>query len=296
MTIRHLKIFITVYQKGSITKAASTLNMTQPTVTRAIQELEDHYSRQLFERIHRKLYVTEAGKHLYQQAVHVVSSITQMEENMADWDETGVLRIGAGTTLGCILLPVLLSEFRRIHPQLTLHSTVTDKLKLQEKLLHNELDFALIEGRVDSTPLKKEFLGRDEMVLILPADHPLCKKKTLTVQDIASHPIVISERGSASRTFMENLFSIHAIQLQPVMESGSIPAVIQAVRAGIGVSLIPQKMLSLYGGRDAIKQRNLPYEVLVRNNYLVWHESKYLGRSSHEFIELTKRCCANVLT
>ncbi len=131
MTIRHLKIFLAVYQKESITEAAASLNMTQPTVTRAIQELEDHYSRQLFERIHRRLYVTEAGKQLYRQAVHVVSAMEQMDKDMSDWDEAGILRVGAGATLGCILRSLLLSAFQMTHPQVTPHSVVTDRTCLQ---------------------------------------------------------------------------------------------------------------------------------------------------------------------
>ncbi len=295
MTIRLLKIFITVYQKESITEAASALNMTQPTVTRAIQELEDHYSLQLFERIHRRLYVTEAGKQLYKQAVHVVSSLDQLEKDMTDWDQNGVLRVGASTTLGCILLPGLISEFQKTHPGLALNSLVSDRADVQNRLLHNEIDFALIDGIPDDPDLKMAFLGKDRMVLILPPEHPLCWKENLTVQDLSGQPIVISGEGSASRNFLEHLFSLHSMTLKPVMESGSIPAIIQAVQAGIGISLVPQALVSLYAKRDSITERKLSYEVLSRDNHIVWHESKYLGKNSREFIDLAKSLGRKVL-
>ncbi len=295
MTIRHLKIFITVYQTENITRAAEVLHMTQPTVTRAIQELEDHYERQFFERIHRRLYVTEAGKELYKLAIHIVASMEQMEKNMAEWDQKGVLRVGSGITLGCTLLPRVLSGFQSEHPQFTVRSVVTDKTHLQAMLLHNEIDFALIEGAPDDPLLQKIMIGKDRMVLILPAAHPLCRRKDITIQDLADQPVIVSEEGSASRIFLEHLFSIHGMRLDPVMESGSMPVIIQAVQAGLGIALIPQKIVALYGKEDAIEERVLSYEVLTRENYIVWHESKYMSTSFRDFVETVKECSAEIL-
>ncbi len=296
MTLRHLKIFIAVYQWESITRAAETLNMTQPAVTRAIQELEEHYSRQLFERIHRRLYATEAGKQLYRQAVHIDALVDRMEKDMTDWEEAGLIRIGAGTTLGCILLPRVLALFRRSHPRLKVRSIVTDTTRLQEMLLHNEIDFALIEGTPDDPSLARRPIGKDRMALIPPTSHPLCEKKEITIGDLAQTPVIVSEEGSASRSFLENLFSVHGLKLEPVMESGSMPVILQAVEAGIGVSLIPRKIVSMYGNRDYLTVRQLSYEVLTRENHLVWHENRYLGSTARELIELVEACGADVLS
>ncbi len=295
MTLRHLRIFITVYQQQSITKAAAELNMTQPAVTRAIQELEEHYGRPLFERIHRRIYVTEAGRQLYQQAVHVKALMDKMEKDMTDWEEAGVLRVGAGTTLGCVLLPRVLSAFAKAHPRLRVHSTVTDTTRLQEMLLHNEIDFALIEGAPADPSLERLPIGKDRMVLILPKEHPLCARESITIPDLAEYPVIVSESGSASRNFLEHLFSIHGLRLNPVMESGSMPAIVRAVQAGLGVSLIPQRMVSLFGEPGGLRERPLSYEILTRESHLVWHESKYIGKSAREFMELVKACGEEVL-
>lgn len=295
MTFRHLKIFIKVYQTESITRAAEAMHMTQPTITRAIQELENHYSRQLFERIHRRLYVTEAGKQLYNMAVRVVSSWEQLEDTMKKWDDNGVIRVGAGITLGCTLLPRVLSDYHALRPQVTLRSIVTDKARLQNMLLHNEIEFALIEGEPDDPLLKKVLIGTDRMVLIVPASHPLCDKEIITIQDIAKQPIIVTEPGSASRIFLENLFSVHGMHFDPVMENESMPGVIQAVRAGIGISMIPQKMVALHGSTDTIKEKVMSYEVLTRNNYIVWNESKFISSSFEDFINIVKARGAETL-
>ncbi len=296
LTVRHLQIFITVYQKENITRAAESLHMTQPTVTRAIQELEEHYSRRLFERIHRRLYVTEAGRQLYRQAVQVIAALDRMEENMKEWGETGTLRGGAGTTLGCVLLPHVAAGFQKRHPRLSIRSTVTDRDRLQRMLLHNEIDCALIEGAPDDPGLARLFLGTDRMVLILPADHPLCARETLSIPDLKGQAVVVSETGSASRNYLEHLFSLHGMKLEPVMESRSIPAIIQAVRAGVGIALMPRKMLALYGAESAIAERDLPYEVLRRENYLVWHENRYISPAFLEFTDYVKECAGDILS
>ena len=100
MTLRHMKIFLAVYQTQHITKAAQQLRMTQPAVTRAIQEIESYYGIRLFERINRKLYITQTGTMFYTYAVHIVDSFDQMEKGLRDWDQLGLLRVGTTIALG----------------------------------------------------------------------------------------------------------------------------------------------------------------------------------------------------
>ena len=99
MTIRHMKIFAAVYREQSVTRAAESLHMTQPAVTRAIQEIEGYYGVRLFERINRRLSATESGKHLYARAVHIADAFDAMETELRNWDALGVLRVGASVTL-----------------------------------------------------------------------------------------------------------------------------------------------------------------------------------------------------
>lgn len=107
MTLRHLRIFAEVYRAGNVTRAAEVLHMTQPAVTRAVQELEQHYGVRLFERMYRHLSPTEGGRRLYPQAVHLLDAFDRMETGLRDWDSLGVVRVGATVTLGGALLPGL---------------------------------------------------------------------------------------------------------------------------------------------------------------------------------------------
>ena len=107
MTLRHLHIFVSVYEHKSITKAANTLHIAQPSVSLAIKELGEYYGVQLFDRIGRGITPTEAAKHLYGYAIHIVSLFNEMEQHIKNWDNIGTLRIGASITIGTHILPEL---------------------------------------------------------------------------------------------------------------------------------------------------------------------------------------------
>ena len=122
MTLRHMRIFAEVYRTRNVTHAAQNLHMTQPAVTRAIQELEQHYGVRLFERLYRHLSPTEAAQRLYAQAVYLLDTFDHMEAAMRDWDSLGVVRVGATVTLGSTILPVLARRFAALYPGIELHA------------------------------------------------------------------------------------------------------------------------------------------------------------------------------
>lgn len=118
MTLKHLRIFVTVYREMNITKAADLLHMTQPAVSRSIQELENYYGIRLFERINRRLYRTKESEEIYVRALHIVNSFHDMELEIKNWDEFGIFRIGASITLGNFILPVMIRQLQNLYPNL----------------------------------------------------------------------------------------------------------------------------------------------------------------------------------
>ena len=296
MTIRHLRIFIAVCRNQGVTGAARSLHMTQPTVTRAVQELEDYYGISLFERIHRRLYITEAGKRLYDQAIHVVSTMDRMEASMEEWEKKGTIRIGAGTTLGSVVLPRVLTAFVKKYPDIQIYSYVSDRHVVLDRLMHNELDLALIEGAGLEKSLESETIGYDQMALLLAPEHPLLKKKHLKVEDLSGERIVVYGKESASRTFMENLYSLHGMPFEPVMESESILAVIEAVHAGIGLSMLPRNLVGQQISSGYVAAHAPESEKLLRKNYVVWHGSKYLSRTMKDLIGICRETGEALLT
>ena len=285
MTLRHMKIFLTVYQTQHMTQAARQLCMTQPAVTRAIQEIESYYGIRLFERMNRRLYVTEMGNVFYSYAVHIVDSFDQMEKGLRDWDKLGLLRVGATVAIGNSLLPQALVQFQKTHPELQVRSTISNGTVLQQALLDNELDFAIIEGGILHDQLDRQAIGPDRLVLILPPDDPRVRQEHLELKELTGDSFLLRDRGSMGRAFLEHVFASHALPLTPAMESISSQAIIRAVHLGLGISFLPERLVADAIRAGMVAAREVDDEPFVRDNYIVWHKQKFLTDSARALMD-----------
>ena len=126
MTIRHLKIFIAVAETGSMSVAANRLYLTQPTVSQTIRDLEDHYQVQLFERSHKKLFITQEGKQLLNLALMTVGNFDNLELSMRRFQERMPLRVGSSLTVGTCLMSSVISDLEKSHPEMDIYSFVSN--------------------------------------------------------------------------------------------------------------------------------------------------------------------------
>ena len=156
MTIRHIRIFLEVCRTMNVTRAAENLYMTQPAVSRSIHEIEQVYGVRLFERLNQRLYLTDSGRRMRAYAVHIVDTFDQMERELSDGDERGMLRIGASITLGNYELPGVVRRMKQERPSLRLQATVANVDTLKEMLLDNRLDLAMIEAPIEHRDLTGE--------------------------------------------------------------------------------------------------------------------------------------------
>ena len=288
MTIHQMRIFVMVYQNRNITKAAQRLNMTQPAVSRSIAELEAFYKVRLFERINHRIQPTELAGRVYAQAMQIVDSFNQMEKGLKHWDEEGTLRIGASITLGNFLLPDLVARFRKTRPNLTVKVSIANASRIEQDLLEGKLDVAMVEGVADEEHLHKETFSKDHLVPIFPVGHPLLTKPRLLLEELKAEPILLRESGSAGRTFLDHIFAIHEMHVEPLWESTSTQALIKAVAKGIGISFLPEWLVEDAVGNGLIATHPLADEPLLREHYLVWHKDKYLTPTTTEFLDLCR--------
>ena len=173
MTLKHIRIFVTVYQEESITRAAEKLHMTQPATSLAIREMEEYYHTKLFERSGRGIRVTSAGTRLYPSAARLLSLYDEMDAEMKNWDTSGRLRIGSSISIGSCILPQLINRFSKKYPELELYVKVDSSDVIEQNILENHLDFALIEGSVHSEKLNSSVFLDDELVPVCSRFHPL---------------------------------------------------------------------------------------------------------------------------
>lgn len=289
MTIRHLKIFLMVYQTQNITRAAENLHMTQPAVTRAVKEMEQYYGVRLFERLNRRIRTTELGEQFYAQALHIVDSLDQMEQGLKHWNEQGILRVGASISIGNFLLPKAVKIYQNAHPLLKIYVTVSNGARLQQMILDNQLDFALIEGEVIDDHIKKEPFAKDRLVLILPPDDPLSGRKEVFLSDISGRPFLLRENGSAGRNFLNHIFAVHDLPLEPVWESTSTQAIVKAVHEGLGISFLPGLLVKHDLDTGFVITMPVADETFERTNYMIWHQNKYLTAAAKELMEVCRQ-------
>lgn len=289
MTIRHMMIFRTVCEAGyNSTKAAEILHMTQPAISLAIKELEQHYGIRLFERIGRRLQITDAGQHFLQYAIHISDLFKDMETGLRDWESKGLLRIGASITIGAQFLPSYVKAFSELCPEIDIRVTVEQSERLEQKLLANEIDFALIEGIAHNPSIVSEAYMEDYLSVICAVGKGWKQGQTVSKEEFQNQRFLLREKGSGTREVFDREIAQAGIHIIPAWEAMSTTALVNAVINGLGVAVLPHRMIL-----PALRQ-GLIFTVKVqdmhfsRNFYIIHHKDKFLTTSAKRFIALCK--------
>ncbi|MGB4504918.1 MAG: selenium metabolism-associated LysR family transcriptional regulator [Syntrophaceticus sp.] len=261
MNLTWLQTFILIVEKKSLTKAARALHLTQPAVSKQLNSLERFYGTPLLNRTSRHMEVTEAGKIVYEYSQQILAKIN---ESLADVqalekDLHGNLVLGASTIPGEYILPAALGRFQTLHPQVKVKLEIADSTEIGQMILDGKIEAGMIGITLENPVLRQEYLFKDELVVIAPRQHPLTKKKSITLEDFVEEPLIVREAGSGTRLAIENKLIEKGIapdKLKIRLELGSTEAVINAVAAGLGISLV---------SRFAVKSRANAGEIAVLN-------------------------------
>lgn len=207
-TFRHLKIFITVAECGTMRKAAEVLYISQPSVSQAISELEELYQVRLFDRLSRRIYITEAGRLLLSYARQVIKTTESMEESMQRAGTMPIVRIGGSVTVGTVYLGGLTKRLEEAVPGIDIRITVDNTASVERQVLTSELDLAVVEGMLSSEDLIRRTVCDDELVMVAGRDHPLSAARSLTLEDLQGQALISREAGSSERNQFEHVYII----------------------------------------------------------------------------------------
>ena len=288
MTLRHLKIFVTVCETGSTTAAGEKLHIAQPSISLAISELEDYYGIKLFDRIAKRLYITEAGKKFLQYATHIVGLFEEMEREIKNFDATGIIRIGVSITIGNYLLPGYITRFKKIHPQMDVKVIIDNSEKIQQYILSNQIDIGLIEGIVYSPYIAEHKFRDDELVMVCGNAHPFANQKNIEISKLQNESFILRESGSAGREIFDSTMTSLGIKILPAWESTSAQAIIRAVQANLGISVLPYLLVKDSLNRKEISQFHIDGIRFQRSFSVIYHQNKFLTESAKDFIALCK--------
>ena len=284
MTLRHLAIFIKVCEENGITAAAKKLHMTQPSVSQVIQELESHYQTLLFERLGRRIFITEAGRRLLRYSRNLINLNAQTEQAMRAFNEVYHLRIGASITIGSNFLIDLIQHISQNDPNKEIFSEIHNTSELEEMLLNDNLDLALVEGEIHSEYLITKPFMNDELVFIIGQNHPLANIE-ITFEDLTNLKFFVRETGSGTRELFEQVMHQHNIYYQTGGIYNSMEAIKKAVIAGLGVSVISTEAVKdeIHSGK--IKVFTMPELVFKRQFNIVYHKNKFIPPEMQEIID-----------
>lgn len=289
MTLRHIKIFYAVCENNyNTTRAAQAMHMTQPAVSSAIHELEQYYGVALFDRIGRRLKITEAGLRFREYSSYILSLFDKMEKGMRNWDSFGILRIGSSITIGSLFLPNYVKTFSSLYPDTEVRVEVGPSHQLEEKIINNTLDFILSEGTVHSPSLICEEYMEDTLTVIFPADSGYRQGQTISREVFQKQKFLLRERGSGTREAFDRVVEKAGISVTPIWEAMSTTALVNAVHNGLGIAVIPSRRAAnpvLRGLVTAVKVEGLDFH---RKFHIIYHKEKFLTASARAFMELCR--------
>lgn len=258
LNLHLLRIFAVVAEHGNLSRAAEAMYISQPAVTKGVQELEKQVGVPLFERGARGVRLTEAGRGLQEhaRAIFAAESAAEDELRANRGLSGGTLRIGASLTIANYFLPPLLAQFHALYPKLGLELSSYNTESIVRLLLDYKLDIALVEGPVSHERIQKRKWREDELIVVAAGNHPLAGRKRLKAADLNEAVWVVREPGSGTREVIEAALAERQLHWRHTLEINSTAAIKQTVASGLGLA-----MVSMVAAADQIavgKLRVLP--------------------------------------
>ncbi|MFZ5943852.1 MAG: selenium metabolism-associated LysR family transcriptional regulator [Bacillota bacterium] len=288
-----IRVFLTVVDKKSFSKAAKALFLTQPAVSFQIQMLEEYYGTRLFDRVSRNITLTEAGHLLLKYANQMSKYQSELEREMQELTGTikGRLLIGASTTIGEYIAPYLLGAFKKKYPEVELSLEVGNTEDIETKIHDTSLDIGLVEGPVSSKDIETDVFLKDQLVLIVSHDHPWAQQDKISVFELDKFPFISREKGSGTRIETEHHLKktgFVANNLNVIMELGSTSAIKAAVESGLGISII-----SKWAAKEKVKMKQLAQlgfkeDSFEREFTFIYHKKKFRTQAAEEFLRFIK--------
>lgn len=281
MTLRHLEIFMSVYHLKSITQAAKELHISQPSVSLAIKELEEHYQTILFDRMNRQIYPTEKAHLLYNHSMKILSSLENMENEMNN-DQVKSISFGCSMTLSQVFLPHLLKILKEKYPNINFHINVNNLKEIENQLLKNEIDFALIET-LPLHQLHKIPFYQDELVIAVNKKHPLLKTNNL--KELEKYDYYSREKGSSIYELVQSYFISHKLDIHPSIECVNPSSLIELVHYNDGFTILPSSLVKNEKEITLLKNKDFHIQ---RTYHIVMHKDKKLPSIYQKIFELIK--------
>ncbi len=276
-TIRQLQIFSVAASHLSFARAAEQLHLTHAAISLQIKQLEEVSGILLFDRIGKRVFLTDAGEIMLGHARQILQSLRDADASLMALKglEGGRVTI-AVTSTAEYFAPILLAEFRKAHANVKVRLLVDNREEVARLIMSNEVDLAIMGRPPADMDAEAINIAPHPFVLVAAAGHPLVGRSRITVKDVAEEAMIVREVGSGTRSAMEEFFRAHAHVAKVDMEMGSNEAIKQAVVGGLGISFISRHTLGLELTTEKLAVLKVLGTPVIRHWYMVRHRSKRL--------------------
>jgi DNA-binding transcriptional LysR family regulator len=272
-----------------MTATADSLFMSQSAVSQAIAELEKYYDVKLFERLSRKLYVTQAGEKLLSYARHMIHMNDQVEKDMRALHDSGSIRIGASVTVGANVLPKLISAFKQINPQIGIEVFEDNTEKVEKLILYDHIDIGIVEGETASPDIVNMPFMDDELVLICGARHRFSSLSIIEPHELEKEDFIIREKGSGTRKTFEDVMTANKLSWKVTWTCNNADTIKMAVAEGLGISVISKRAVTNEVASKVLYTAAISDIMFDRKFKIIYHKNKYLTEQIKMFIDLCIR-------
>lgn len=286
MTLEQLRIFIAVAEREHLTKAAEALRLTPSAVSSAIQALEARYDARLFDRVGRRIELTEAGRIFLVEAKATLARAQAAELALSELGGLmrGTLEIQASQTIASYWLPAALMRFRATYPSIGIHLRIGNTETVRHAVHEGIAEIGFIEGDIDDPALATQAVGEDRLIIVTTPEHELARAVTVGAKELAATRWVMREPGSGTRSVFEAALVARGIRpdvLRVDLELPSNEAIRSAVEAGGHATVVSELVASPH--IEAGKLARVAFEMTPRAFRMVWHKERYRSKAALAF-------------
>lgn len=289
MTLEQLRIFIAVAEREHVTQAAAFLNLTQSATSAAIAALEERHAVQLFDRVGRRIVLTDAGRLFLDEARAVLARAEQATRLLGDLAgmKRGRLRLAASQTIANYWLPPRMQRFRREHPGIVLELAVGNTSDVAQMVHAATVDLGIVEGEIDDTALAIHSLCGDRLALVVAPGHEWADRPPSGPDDLKAGPWVMREAGSGTRAVCETALARRGLHIEDVEVAFELPsneAVRVAVESGAGAAIL--STLVVAPAIDAGRLVSVEFDLPPRRFHMLRHKERHLSLAEQRFLEM----------
>jgi DNA-binding transcriptional LysR family regulator len=283
MDTQNLQAFIEIANSGSFSAAAEALHITQPAVSKRIATLEAQLGCKLFDRISRRVQLTEAGNKLRPKAEHILQAVLEAKRSIADLqgDVSGKLSIGISHHIGLHRLPPVLQTFSQRYPSVRFDIDFMDSEEAYEQVMHGHIELGVVTlDPTGNSPLQRQAVWQDTLVIVVAPSHPLASFDSINLDSLSQFTAIIPGLNTYTGQIIKAMFQQHGLKLDVSMSTNYLETIKMMVSIGLGWSVLPHTMID--SSLKALTIKNLS---LQRTLGYVFHQNRSLSNAASAFVE-----------